>query len=222
MKEQLKVVVFGATGGSGRAAIRQLRQDGQQVTAFARRAADFGDSAVRVHQGDVLKRTDVDRAMSGHDAVVVALGISENPMRVRLFGTGATSLEVRSAGTRNVIESMKAHDVSRLVVMSSYGVGPSRDRLVFSERVLFRLLLAPQIADTERQESEVRGSGLDWVLAQPVSLTDGGNHQLPFVSTDGEVRNRKVSRGSVGRFLAEAVTSSDYLGQTVALSGSAA
>ena len=163
MDKQLKVLVFGATGGSGRAIVRQLLASGHRVTAFARRAADFGSNDVRIHQGDVLKPEDVHQAVQGHDAVVVALGISENPLRVRLFGSGGTALRVRSAGTQNVIDAMKANDVRRLVVMSSYGVGPSRDRLAFSERLLFRSLLAPQIADSERQEREVRSSGLDWV-----------------------------------------------------------
>jgi len=222
MKEQLKVLVFGATGGSGRAVVRNLLAEGHQVTAFARRSADFGSADVRVHCGDVLNRGDVDEAVVGHDAVVVALGISENPLRVRLFGSGSTALTVRSAGTQNVIESMKANNVQRLVVMSSYGVGPSRDRLVFLERVMFRLLLAPQIADTELQEREVRASGLDWVLAQPVTLTDEDGDLMPFVSTEGEVRGRKVSRNSVGRFLASAAAEQGYVGRTVALSGAAA
>jgi len=105
------------------------------------------------------------------------------------------------------------------VVQSSFGVGESRDKLTFIYRMFFKLLLKPQIADTELQEREVRASGLDWVMVQPVNLTDAAEEGRPFVSADGEVRGMKISRQRVGRFLAEAVQGSDYLGRSVALSG---
>jgi hypothetical protein len=85
----------------------------------------------------------------------------------------------------------------------------------------FSLLLKPQIADTEVQESEVRESRVDWVLAQPVHLTDDASDEMPFVSADGQVREWKISRKGVGRFLALAAQEPDYVGQSVALSGAA-
>jgi putative NAD(P)-binding protein len=79
-------------------------------------------------------------------------------------------------------------------------------------------VLGPQIADTERQEREVRSSGLDWVIAQPVSLTDDPRAGLPFASPIGELDGMKVSRGCVGRFLVQAMEGSEYVGRSVALS----
>ncbi len=63
----------------------------------------------------------------------------------------------------------------------------------------------------------MRASGLDWVIAQPVSLTDDP-HRLPFASPTGELRGMKVARGCVGRFLVQAAEGSEYLGASVALS----
>jgi MYXO-CTERM domain-containing protein len=77
----------------------------------------------------------------------------------------------------------------------------------------------PQIVDTELQEAAVIASGLDWVLVQPVHLTDGDDDTLPFVSTGGETGKLEVSRKGVGRFLAHAVTDSAWVGHSVALSG---
>jgi hypothetical protein len=42
---------------------------------------------------------------------------------------------------------------------------------------------------------------------------------MPFVSTEGETGEMKVSRGSVGRFLAHAVENPMFVRQSVALSG---
>jgi len=59
-------------------------------------------------------------------------------------------------------------------------------------------------------------------LAQPVHLTDDDSDAMPFTSTDGQVRERKISRKGVARFLAWAAQAPDYVGQTVALSGGGA
>lgn len=217
----MNVLVIGATGGSGRAAVGELLSRGHQVTAFCRSRSAFSPTPenLRVFPGDVLDPSDVERAVPGHDAVIVTLGISENPVRVRLRGPRGTAPDVRSRGTRAVIAAMERHGVRRLVVQTSYGVGTTRDRLAFVDRLIFALLLRPQIADTELQEMAVTGSSLDWLVVQPVHLRDAPEDDPPFISTSGDVQGRSVSRRSVGRFLAEAVSRPDLVRTSVALSG---
>jgi uncharacterized protein YbjT (DUF2867 family) len=114
---------------------------------------------------------------------------------------------------------MRRHGVTRLVVQTSFGVGPTRDRLPMLYRMVFALLLRPQIQDTERQEQVVRSSGLDWVLVQPVNLTDDTDTSAAFASHEGEFRSMKVGRRQVGEFLAEVASNGGHSGATVALSG---
>ena len=156
----MRVLVMGATGGSGRAAVDALVADGHEVTAFARRAsaAFAGRAGVRPVDGDATVDADVDRAVDGQDAVVVALGIAESALRVRLRGSTGTPLDVRSRGTAAAVAAMRRHGVRRLVVQSSYGVGETRDRLPLSSRLVFALVLRPQIADHEVQERIVRAA----------------------------------------------------------------
>lgn len=224
MEKAQKVLVVGATGGTGRATIDALVTRGHRVTAFSRHAEALENDSdqVTLLNGDATNPDDVDRAVAGHDAVIITLGITENPLRVRLFGAARTPLDVRSAGTRNVISAMRRHGVRRLVVQSSYGVGDTRSSLRWVERLFFSLLLKPQIADTEVQELEVRDSGVDWVLARPVHLTDEDSDDMPFASAEGQVRKWKISRKGVARFLAMAAQGPEYLGQSVALSGATA
>ena len=221
MEQVQNVLVVGATGGTGRAAVEALLERGHRVTAFSRHAEALGieSERLRMMNGDATDANDVERAVAGQDAVIVALGITENPFRVRLLGAAATANDVRSAGTRNVIAAMQKHGVRRLVVQSSYGVGESRGKLRLVDSLFFNLLLKPQIADTEVQELEVKQSGVDWVLAQPVHLTDDVVDAPPFASLEGEVREWKISRKSVARFLASAIQDASYLGKSVALSG---
>ena len=121
---------------------------------------------------------------------MVTLGIRENALRVRLRGPAGTAADVRSIGTAHVVAAMARHGVRRLVVQTSYGVGPTRDRLRWIERLFFALVLAPQIADTERQQALVEASALDWVVVQPVHLVDGADDAAPFASSTGDTRRR--------------------------------
>jgi nucleoside-diphosphate-sugar epimerase len=200
----MRVLVVGATGGSGRAAVAALVDRGHEVTVLTRRK-DVDLGPVRVVVGDATRPADLSSAVEGQDAVVVTLGISENPVRVRLRGPAGTPIDVRSRGTRNVVAAMRRHGVERLVVQTSYGVGSTRNALPLRYRLMFWLLLGPQIRDTEIQDRQVRESGLDWVIVQPVNLTDALEEGDAFASTTGVVRGWHVSRARVGRSLAAAV-----------------
>ncbi len=213
----MRVLVVGATGRSGRAAVRALADGGHEVTAFARRASSVPD--VRAVDGDATAPADVDRAVRGQDAVVVTLGISESALRVRLRGSSGTPGDVRSRGTAEVLRAMREQGVRRLVVQSSYGVGPSRDRLPLSSRLVFAALLRPQIDDHERQEELVRAAGLDWTVVQPVYLTDGTEEAA--CSPAGDVQGWRVSRAALGGVLAGAVADPGLAGTTLAVSGAA-
>lgn len=215
----MRVVVVGATGGSGRAVVEALVKRGHTVTAFARRVAGVAfPDGVRVLAGDVMRQADCDAAVAGQDAVVVALGIQESAVRVRLFGPARTAANVRSVGTAHILDAMRRHGVRKLVVQTSFGVGATRARLPLKWRMIFAALLKPQIDDTEIQEQHVRASGLTWVVAQPVALTDDRDEGAPFMSTEGEVRSMAVSRRRVATFMADAVESTAYDGQVVSLS----
>lgn len=215
----MNVLVLGASGGSGRAVVDALLARGHRVTAFTRRAeAIAARPGLRVCEGDATVAADVDRAVAGHDAVVVALGIRENAALVRLRGSAHTPIDVRSVGTRHVVAAMQRHGVRDLVVQTTYGVGETQGRLPLKWRVLFKLLLGPQIDDTRVQEAIVRESGMRWVLVQPVALSDDDGEAETFASTQGDARRMTIPRRNVGAFIAEAVERRAYAGQSVALS----
>jgi uncharacterized protein YbjT (DUF2867 family) len=197
----MRIVIFGASGATGRLAAAELVRRGNEVTAFVRNSETLPD--VRTHRGDVMNLQDVQRAVQGQDAVLVVLGIRENPVSVRLRGSRSTPMNVRSEGTRNVIAAMQEHGVRRLVVQTTFGAAESRGRLSLKWKLIFSLLLKPQIDDTEEQERIVRASGLDWVIVRPVGLHDGRDGSPLLVSTKGKTRGMSVSRQSVARVLAD-------------------
>src|SRR5664279_3711905 len=73
---RLRVLVIGATGGTGWQLIQQALTQGHQVTAFVRNPAklQIEHANLRVVTGDVLDYASVESAMRGQSAVLSALG----------------------------------------------------------------------------------------------------------------------------------------------------
>ena len=219
MKKGQKITVIGATGGSGRKTIEALLINGQQVTAVSRSASKVFGNEVRTVDGSALDKEVLRQAITGQDAVIVILGISENPIRVRTFGPAKTPIDIRSEGTKKVIEVMKELGVKRLIVQTTYGSGPSRRCLGFVDSIFFKLLLKPQIDDTEKQDEIVRSSELDWTITQPVHLNDDNSTKGSiFADFDSNVQRMQISRRLVGQYTAKVVYDQSTVGKTVSLS----
>jgi len=162
----MRVIVFGATGGTGREIVKQALERGHDVTAFVRNPAKLrlAHERLNVTRGDVMDATGVASVMPGHDAALCALG------HRRYLGPS----RVLSQGTQNIVDAMKMHFVRRLVCETALGVGDSAGRL----GLYYTLFVIPVILpfywyDKGRQERAVRGSSLDWVIVRPGQLTNG-------------------------------------------------
>lgn len=216
----MRVLVLGATGGTGRAAVHYALVAGHRVTAFCRRpeALDMRDDRLVTVSGDAVDATTVARAMEGQEAVIVALGITSNPIMVKL-GRSNTPIDVCSVGTRHALAAMQATGARRLVCVSAYGVGETRERMPRAARLIYRTLLKEHIDDKEVQERLVRQSDTDWVIVQPVGLTNGAPKGSYLASTIGETRSLTVTRADVAAFCVEQLGRDDYLRTSVAISG---
>src|SRR3979490_1319961 len=72
----MKLIVLGATGGTGLEIVRNAIEGGHSVTAFVRspeRLKSFQDR-ITVTQGDLLNSVELERVIQGHDAVVSGFG----------------------------------------------------------------------------------------------------------------------------------------------------
>src|SRR5205085_12585110 len=79
----MKLLVFGASGGTGSRIVQQALQQGHVVTAFARdpEKVHLVHENLRVVRGDILDSGSVDAAVAGQDGVLSALG-TRLPIRI--------------------------------------------------------------------------------------------------------------------------------------------
>ncbi len=211
----MNLLIFGATGGTGRHLVEQSLAQGHTVTAFVRDPAKLGIAHVKltVVRGDALDSAAVERAVPGHDAVLSTLGAPA-------LKTGT----IRSVGTSNIVRAMERAGVRRLVSQASLGYGDSRkvlDRTPF----YFKYLIVPFIlrqgfADHLRQEEAIKRSRLDWIIVRPGILTDGGQtgvYRHGFPATERAI-TVAISRADVADFKLRQLTDDTYLHQTPGLS----
>lgn len=206
----MKIIVFGATGTVGRHLITQSLDEGHSVTAFSRniqRLAINHNKLAKV-QGNVLKTSEIENAITGHDAVIVVLGAG-------LKG------QVRSVGTLNIIKAMKEKRIKRLICQSTLGVGASWGNLNFYWKYLmFSGLLRKVYSDHVLQEKYVQESDLDWTIVRPSAFTDGGKTGLYRHGFSEVDRNTtlKISRADVADFLLKQLSDLRYLHKSPGIS----
>lgn len=208
----MKLLIFGATGGTGREVVEQALAQGHTVTAFARTPAKLAVQHPRLTmvQGDVLASAAVESAVQGHDAVVCILGSGK-----QLSGN------VRSAGTKQIIAAMEKTGVRRLICQTTLGVGESWGSLnFFWKYVMFGFILRRVFADHVLQEQYVRQSSLDWTIVRPGAFIEGdrtGQYRHGFPGTD-TTSQLKITRADVADFIVKQLGDLSYLHQAPSLS----
>jgi uncharacterized protein YbjT (DUF2867 family) len=194
-----KILVLGATGGTGRSIVSQALARGYDVTLLARSAEKAGNlKAAQLVIGDARDEATLRRALKGIDAVVSALGTPASPFR---------EVTLLSTATRALVNAMKLEQVSRLVCITGIGAGDSRGHGgFFFDNLIYPLILSKVYADKNRQEAIVRGSGLDWVLVRPSVLNDKPKRDNVRALTDlSDFHGGTISRGDVASFVLDQV-----------------
>jgi putative NADH-flavin reductase len=207
----MKLLIFGATGPTGRELVSQAIEQGHEVTAFARRPEAITQK-VQVVQGDAMRDAhSVAEALQGQDAVVSALGLGKVLFPNRFF----------QRCTDNIVPAMERAGVKRLVWMSSYGVGETARDAPLPLRLAYSTVLAAVFADKEKGERTLRASTLDWTLVYPVTLTDGPRTGSYLAGEQLKLEGMpSISRADVAQFMLRELVDRAYVRRGVVLSSS--
>jgi putative NADH-flavin reductase len=207
----MKLIVLGATGGTGLELVRQAVSSGHFVTALVRsreRLKEFRDR-IRVEQGDLLNRNTLEEVIKGHDAVVTAFGprppISKADANLLQRFAAALTGAMVPAGVRRVVVESVAFLFKDAIVPPAYLLG--------------RLFFSRTLADASAMERIFAGSGLDWTMVRPPELTD-----KPYT---GKYRVREehlprfgfaISRADVADFMLKAAVDQSTIGKVIGVS----
>jgi putative NADH-flavin reductase len=203
----MKLVIFGATGGTGRHLVEQALAEGHQVTAFARRPAalQVRHDRLRIAAGDVSDAARVESAIEGQDAVLSALGATKKQA-------------ICADGMANILAAMRRAGVRRVIVLSAFGASDSHDRSLYTR--LLWLFIRERMADKDRMEQLIKRSDLEWTLVRPPRLTDGPRTQRYRSGLDLRMTlNSRISRADTAAFMLRQLVDPNYLGKAPAIAG---
>jgi len=202
-----RLLVVGATGGTGRELVAQALERGHEVTAFVRdpAALRIEHPRLRVACGDVLDYDSVESAVRGQDAVLSALG------HRRYF----PPTRILSEGTRNLLRAMESHGTRRFVCETSLGIGDSAGRMGLA----YTLFLIPVILpfyywDKLRQERLITASRTRWMIVRPVALTNGPKRGVRRHGrgVGSWLWAPSIARADVAAFMLDQLADDTYLG----------
>jgi putative NADH-flavin reductase len=210
----MKVVVFGATGKTGREIVGQALAGGHEVNAFVRDPSKMtledkmtpAKDRLSIVTGDIFDFSEVKQAVQGQEAVICALG-----------SNSLAKTTVRGEGTANIVRAMEEEHVDRLVVVSAMGTGESWSTLSFTNKLFYATLLRSSRSDHEAQEAVVKKSSLKWTIIRPSGLIDGeltGDYAIGE-SIQGE--SSKIAAADVAHAIVKELDEDSFVGMAVTI-----
>lgn len=213
----MRIVVFGANGGTGRLLTQQALDTGHDVVAVTRTPEQFPlvHERLTVAEADVHDRRAAARAVAGSEAVLSTLGVpfTRKP------------IDVYSAGIVSIAAAMKQHGITRVVVVSSAATDPRHhDGAGFLLNRVMQPLVTATIgrttyADMRSMEAHLWSSDLDWTVMRPSGLFDApavSDYQLHENHADGVF----TSRADLAASMLAQITSTPWIRKNVAVTTS--
>jgi putative NADH-flavin reductase len=203
-----RLLIIGATGGTGLHVTSQAVEGGHRVTAFVRSPQKLGSLRQRVvvREGDPRSVADLRVMLPGHDAVISTLGPP---------GVGPTT--ILRAAAESTVAAMQAAGVPRLLIVSAAVLF---DDLGLVGKILRRTLLRNVGDDSIEMERIVVASALDWTIARPARLTNGprtGRYNVENGHLPGRSAFAVISRADVAEFLVSEIQQNTHIHEIVGI-----
>lgn len=193
----MKLVVFGATGRTGRLVVTQGLERGHVVTAFARSTPTEGSlgPVERVVTGDARNAAAVASALRDVEAVISAMGPK-----------GPDPGSVYSDAIGSLVRATSQADVRRLVISAN-------------SRVLDDAALEEPYAAVSREHREalatLRASDLDWTVVSTPMLTEEDPSGTYAAALNGRAPGGSIARADFASALLDVLESDDSIGRIV-------
>jgi putative NADH-flavin reductase len=201
----MKIVIFGASGGTGLEVLKQALESGHTVTAFVRTTSkiDIQHPNLTLFQGDVMDTNAVEKAIVGQDAVISTVG----PVRPSIPGMMETA-------AKNIVAAMKKHGIRRIVSTTGAGVRQPEDQPKLMDRsigILLNLLAKEAVLDAAAYVKYIQSSDLDWTIVRFPRLMDGahtGRYRVGYVDKHSSTQ---FSRADGADFILKELTEKKWL-----------
>jgi uncharacterized protein YbjT (DUF2867 family) len=213
-RHQMKMTVFGATGGIGGHVVRQALDAGHKVTAVVRDPARFDVSHPALEVATVPGLTDPEvlrPVLEASDAAISGVG-----------PRGRKDGPIASSTTRGILRAMEASGVRRFVAVSAVPVGPvPKGESFVNRRILLPFISAfarDVYVDLAEMEDEIRRSTTEWTIVRPPKLVNKPLSGKYRTIVGGNVpRGYTISRADVAHLMLRVLEQPETIKQAIGI-----
>jgi putative NADH-flavin reductase len=197
-----QIIVFGATGPTGRALVKQAIEQGLELTLIVRNLSSYPTSHPNLHvvKGDALERASFEKEMTGKDAVISCLG----------SGGKTKPTQIYSRGIENIISAMEASRVRRLTCISAMGLSIN-DKMSLVGKLLTKFVAQTvykePYKDMRLMEKILEKTNLDWTIIKPPMLTNKAKSGMYRVGINDHIsRPLSISRADLAHYMLKSIS----------------
>ena len=206
-----QITIIGASAGVGLLTVKQALEKGLSVVALARTTIPLADQPNLVKlSGSATSVTDVKKAITGSDALIITVGQGNSLKATTLFTDTATAL-LQALNELNLQPP--------LVVLTGFGAGDNAHYHRFPMNLVFRFLLNDVYANKTAMETQITVGYPKWEVVRPGRLTDEpptGNYRILNQLTKG-MDIGAISRADVAHYLVEQAQNPSMLGHYISI-----
>ena len=213
------ILLFGATGRTGKQVLKYALDKGYGVTALVRSPEKITEKSdkLTIIKGLPTNLDDVRKAIVNCDRVISTLNpISEKDM---ISLRRIEPPQILEKSIRNAIKCMKETGIKKISVVSSIGIGETYLLAPWFMRLLGKITnFRNSFDDHNVQESLLMKSDLDWVITRPVSLNNNESLQNLVINYDKKPTPFKISRKQLAKFLVDCLETEEFSRKALILS----
>lgn len=203
----MKVIVFGATGQTGKFVVQQLLDKQHTVTAYVRNVSKLSitNPNLKVVENSMSNISALTEAIKNQDAVVSCLGSGslKKTNTLETFG-------------KQISTAMKKANVKKIVYMATAGI--HKEIKGIAGIIVNIIILGNVINDHANAVHYFTNDEFLYTIVRPVQLNNGPLTGKYFTSTSGLPGRKAISRSNVAHFIVNAIETNNYLQKSVGLS----
>ncbi len=206
----MRIAIVAASGKTGTQLVKAALAAGHEVIAIARspEKMDYEDPAITKRAGDGYNEASIVAALEGADAVITTVG--KTNLRDKRF-------DLSTAAHHAVIAGMKAHNIQRLLVISSIGAARGIKRKGL-QRNIYLWLRRKYYLDMFQMEQNIAASDVDYTLLRAPLLYDGpAKNDYSILDTEDYLDLPRVSRTDIAEFLIQETTANEWVNRRVTI-----
>jgi putative NADH-flavin reductase len=204
-----RLVVFGASGATGRLILEELAHLPVSVTAVVRPGSEgklSGYSGIEIAKGSPDNLKFLNEVIKKGDIIISALGqnrITRNP-----WSSMQSPINILESSARAIMEVADAKQINRIIYVSAYGVGPDWQKLPWWMRLVINTSnIKHAYNDHAKAEEIISQHSTASIILKPVLLVDGNDYCEPLEINQGVATPAlaKINRKAIAKYIVRIV-----------------